>query len=254
VFKLAVAGNPIVHSKSPELFKSSGLALSYIKIQTSSAKNLVEYLLKNKFDGCNLTSPLKETIIPYLDTLDDISKTIGAINTLKIQSGKLMGFNTDPYGIIASLKPFTLGGKKGLILGTGGACKSAIYALQNLQVSLTITGRNESKLNDLAKHFRASSILWTDVEKKIKDFDLVISTLPSILDCAMDLPISSDQIFLDANYKDVYLEKYPHRINGLAWLKAQAAKSLEIFTGEKNCPLNFLPSGNDVDLELIVLD
>ena len=254
MLKLAVAGNPIIHSKSPELFKSAGLALSYIKIQTSSAEKLIAYLIKNKFDGCNLTSPLKETIIPYLDTMDDISKTIGAVNTLKIQSRKLMGFNTDPYGIMASLANFSLRGKKGLILGTGGASKSAIYALKNLQVNQTITGRNESKLNDLAKHFRVSSIPWSDVETQIKDFDLIISTLPSILDCVLNLKISSDQIFLDANYKDLYLEKFPHRINGLLWLKGQATKSLEIFTGNKNCQLDFLPSSNDSDLALIVLD
>ena len=254
MFKLAVAGNPIVHSKSPELFKSAGLTLSYIKIQTSSATKLIDYLIKNKFDGCNLTSPLKETIIPHLDTLDDIAKTIGAVNTLKIQKGKLMGFNTDPYGVIASLQNFSLEGKKSLILGTGGAAKSAIYALKNLQVCLTISGRNELKLNDLSKHFKISSIPWSKVENRIKDFDLIISTLPSILDCALDLPISSNQIFLDANYKDLYLEKYPSRINGLNWLKSQATKSLEIFTGKKNCPLNFLLESSTSDLELIVLD
>jgi len=254
VLKLAVAGNPIIHSKSPGLFKSAGLPLSYIKIQTSSAKTLIDYLIKNKFDGCNLTSPLKETIIPHLDTLDNIAKTIGAVNTLKIQKGKLMGFNTDPYGIFESLKHFSVGGKKGLILGTGGAAKSAIYALKNLQVDLTITGRNESKLYELTKHFRISSIPWSEVEKKITDFDLIISTLPSMLDCALALHISSNQIFLDANYKDLYLNQFPYRINGLTWLKGQATKSLEIFTGEKNLLLDFSSEDNEPDLELVILD
>ena len=74
--------------------------------------------------GLNVTIPYKEQIIPYLDALDDEAKAIGAVNTIKFDNGKKIGYNSDGYGFEISLRPLLKPhAVSALILGTSGASK-----------------------------------------------------------------------------------------------------------------------------------
>ncbi len=90
------------------------------------------------FKGFAVTIPHKQNIIKHLDYLDDSAKKIGAVNTVKIENGKLYGYNTDAHGFIDPLKNAygDLKNAKVAILGAGGAARACIYALKN--------GRRES--------------------------------------------------------------------------------------------------------------
>ena len=109
-------------------------------------------IIKNTTDlkGLNVTTPYKETVISFLDTLSKKATLIGAVNTIKItKKGKLKGYNTDYYGFKKSLQPLLLPHhKKALILGTGGASKGVAFALDELGITYTFVSR-ESKENTI---------------------------------------------------------------------------------------------------------
>ncbi|MGB8374466.1 MAG: shikimate dehydrogenase [Salegentibacter sp.] len=93
--------------------------------------------------GYNVTIPYKQTIIPYLDRLDEDARLIGAVNTIKIEDDfSLTGYNTDYYGFKESLKPFLKQEHThALILGTGGASKAVAFALQQLGIEYKFVSR-----------------------------------------------------------------------------------------------------------------
>jgi len=66
--------------------------------------DLSAFMNKADFEGMNVTIPYKEAIIPYLDGLDGIAKTIGAVNTVVLRDGKKIGYNTDYYGLFKLLQ------------------------------------------------------------------------------------------------------------------------------------------------------
>ena len=109
-------------------------------------------IIKNtaELKGLNVTTPYKETVLPFLDKLSKKATLIGAVNTIKItKKGKLKGYNTDYYGFKKSLQPLLLPHhKKALILGTGGASKGVAFALDELGITYTFVSR-ETKENTI---------------------------------------------------------------------------------------------------------
>ena len=85
----------------------------------------------------NVTYPYKESIIPYLSTLDSVAQTIGAVNV--VHQGK--GYNTDWIGFRNSLRPLVNPSQRALLLGTGGVSKAIQYAMKDLGIDYTIVSR-----------------------------------------------------------------------------------------------------------------
>jgi len=130
---LGLIGFPLSHSFSKkyftEKFKKENIAgWQYELFPLETIGELPDLLAKKpSIAGLNVTIPYKEAVIPYLDEVDD-SAAFGAVNTIKIESGKLRGFNTDVYGFEESLKPLLKAHHTAaLVLGTGGAAKGAIF-------------------------------------------------------------------------------------------------------------------------------
>lgn len=97
--------------------------------------------------GLNVTIPHKESVIPFLDELDEHAATIGAVNTIQISTNRLIGFNTDWIGFRDSLRPhLTPDIQQGLVLGSGGSSKAVCYALKQLDIGFTIVSRKS--IND----------------------------------------------------------------------------------------------------------
>ncbi len=97
----------------------------------------------DRIGGLNVTIPYKESVIPFLDDLDPDARTIGAVNTIKIENGKRIGYNTDHFGFQESIKPYLLPShQKALILGTGGASKAVDFALKTLNIKSYFVSRN----------------------------------------------------------------------------------------------------------------
>ncbi|MBV8253868.1 MAG: shikimate dehydrogenase [Chitinophaga sp.] len=92
--------------------------------------------------GLNVTIPYKEVVIPFLDELSDAVKHIGAVNCIRFEEGRKIGYNTDVIGFTNSLKPLLQPHHtRALVLGTGGAAKAVMYALQQLNISFTLVSR-----------------------------------------------------------------------------------------------------------------
>src|SRR5690606_21324654 len=121
--------------------------------------------------GLNVTIPYKQQIIPYLDSLDEDAKAIGAVNTIKIDvSGKLTGYNTDHFGFAKSLtERFPIADKTALILGTGGASKAIAYALEKLGFTYHFVSRDTENAD-----FSYQSL----TEEIIKNHKLIINCTP----------------------------------------------------------------------------
>ena len=181
-----------------------------------------------KINGLNVTIPYKEKIITYLDEVDKAASIIGAVNTIAKKDNKLIGFNTDYIGFIESFKN-NLNFKNALILGTGGASKAIQYALNIKNINFDIGSRKNNK----------KYISYDLINKKIKDYDLIINTTP--LGTFPDVSkkpkinyklINANHFCYDLIYnpeKTSFLkecEKKGARImNGLEMLKSQAEES-----------------------------
>ena len=104
--------------------------------------------------GFNVTIPYKEQIIPLLDEIDDVAAKTGAVNTVQVMRNgpdiRLKGYNTDVYGFSRSLEEWFTEldvemPRQALVLGTGGASKAVVYALNSLGVAAHLTSRQERK-------------------------------------------------------------------------------------------------------------
>ena len=131
-----VIGDPIAHSRSPKLhrfwLKALGLDFAYRATRVRTG-DLEAYFDKRRADaawrGCNLTAPLKEQAIPFVDELSSVAAAIGAINIIYPDKGRLIGDNSDVEGVAVALPRETVAGRNVAIIGAGGAARAALHHL-----------------------------------------------------------------------------------------------------------------------------
>lgn len=118
--KYYLLGEKLSHSYSAVIHSFFGLDYS---LRELPPEKLSEFVKSRKFDGLNVTMPYKKSIVPLLDEVDGIAEKTGAVNTVLNKNGKLIGYNTDYYGMKYALEAakITLKGKDVLVLGNGGA-------------------------------------------------------------------------------------------------------------------------------------
>lgn len=160
-----IFGKPISASRSPALhntlFKETGLPNVYSRFETDNASDIKAIIDAEDFGGASVTIPLKIDVMPLLTELTDAAKAIGAVNTItksRAADGSviLRGDNTDWTGIRKSLTHAGAQPGSGLIIGSGGTARAAIYALQSLGYSpLYIVARSPEKVDELKADFPA---------------------------------------------------------------------------------------------------
>ena len=138
-----IIGYPLHHSFSAkyfsEKFEREGIEAEYslYPIGMEDLRLKIEDLFR-RLDGMNVTMPYKQTIIPYLDRLDETAEAVGAVNVVH----KRVGYNTDCIGFMESIKPLLRAfDRKALVLGTGGASKAVCYGLKQLGINPTLVSR-----------------------------------------------------------------------------------------------------------------
>ena len=130
--KYGLLGEKLGHSYSKEIheifFELTGKNASYemIEKEIGEIEELMESIRNGKFNGINVTIPYKLEVIKYLDEVSETAKKIGAVNTITLRDGKLIGDNSDYFGFLKTLElnGINVNGKKVLVLGTGGASKA----------------------------------------------------------------------------------------------------------------------------------
>ncbi|MBC8510717.1 MAG: shikimate dehydrogenase [Cryomorphaceae bacterium] len=138
----------------------------YKNFELNNISEFTALISKIKHSGLNVTTPYKESIIPFLDELTPHAKAIGAVNTIQFKGNKLIGHNTDTIGFSQSIYPLLNERNKALVLGNGGASKAIQYALKTLNIEYKIVSRK-------------SSFDYSDISSRsIGYYDIIINTTP----------------------------------------------------------------------------
>ena len=159
----AVAGRPVLHSQSPQIFRSYfedfGLSCHYARLAADSAREAVDLFQDIGLNGLNVTSPFKKDILPLLDRLDPTAERIGAVNVIIREGDSLKGYNTDHLGVSGALdgRGLAVQGKKCLVIGAGGAGCAAAYALLKKGGEVTLLNRDIEKAAEAAVHLGCGS-------------------------------------------------------------------------------------------------
>lgn len=169
----------ISHITHNDFFEKEKINAKYVKIPIKK-EELQTFFQKIKdlnFQGLSVTMPLKETIIPYLDNVDDRAKAISAVNTITIKDGKLIGSNTDAEGALLALEEKTaVYAKKLIILGSGGAAKAIAYEAIQRGAFVTILNRNKKKAVDVAKTLNCIGGSLDEIADHFeKGYDIIIN-------------------------------------------------------------------------------
>ena len=145
--RFTIFGNPIEHSKSPNMhnagFRYINFDAKYSKTLLDDGDKIKDIFLKEGFSGANITIPFKEYAFRYADELDNIAKKIGAVNTYVNENGKIKGYNTDAPGFYKAIEEFGEI-KNVLLLGAGGTAKAIAVILKEKNISVTILNRSQN--------------------------------------------------------------------------------------------------------------
>lgn len=166
--RLAVLGNPVSHSASPQLHQPAldalGIDASYVRLQVDPGdlSKAFELMSRLGFIGCNVTVPHKFEAMQCCSEVSDQAKLLGAVNTVIFRDGATVGYNTDGPGFreaISGSFGLGLGQSRTLILGAGGGAGQAIATQCALgkPPEITLVNRDVSKLGHLAEKLRGIS-------------------------------------------------------------------------------------------------
>lgn len=257
-----IFGYPVEHTFSPGMhnaaFKKLGMDACYVPFAVHPERlgEAARAILPLGLGGLNVTVPHKEKIIPYLDELSEEAQLIGAVNTIEVRKGRLVGHNTDGRGFIRSLKEnagFSPKGKKILILGSGGAARAVGFSLALFGAAKMVfrdidINKADLLVNDIREKTGADAESMQDNESLTEyaiDADCLINATPLGLKKTDPLPIQSELILkkhlvcdLVYNPSETKLLKAAKsrgakRLAGRGMLLYQGVIALEIWTGEK---------------------
>lgn len=256
---ICLLGNPVGHSRSPIIhnsaFAEQGLDFAYLAFDVlpDDLPAAVAGLKALGVVGANVTIPHKERVLPLLDDIDHVARRAGAVNTILNRGGRLIGYNTDIHGFLASLEINWGRGPKGarcLVVGAGGAARAVVAALCSEGASeIWIYNRTASRARELS----AEAAQWSDVavralgESDLLCFapqaDLIVNATPVGLDSEVKTsPIPVDTLRGTQVVMDIGCFREPTpllaaaaaggalTIDGCEMLAQQAARSYEIWT------------------------
>lgn len=259
---LGLVGYPLGHSLSPlihnSIYKNYGINSVYTLFETLPYElhSTVESIRSLSIKGVNVTIPFKESIIEYLDELDNSSSSIGAVNTIINENGVLKGYNTDYYGFSKSLElqHVNTSGRNVFIIGSGGAAKSAAFSLLKNGSRVYIFNRSIEKAEKLCSNYSLFQDNITPCELayidesiiRIKPYMIVNCTPVGMKGYGGSLNIKSSSI--KGNVEVLYDLVYnPHitsflslgeacgcrSVSGIDMLLLQAFASIKIWTGKE---------------------
>ena len=260
---LGVIGHPVGHSASPAMhnaaLEATGLDYAYVAFHVlpDSVGDVTTAVRALGITGLNVTVPHKQAIMAGLDEVSEEARAIGAVNTVANRDGKLIGFNTDAHGAIASLRQD--GGldtlpERAVVLGAGGAARAILYALVGCRdvKRIDLLNRTVSKAEELAlaldpsaHKIRVGSV--DTAAAHTADAGLLINSTSVGMDphaglSPLDDPscLHDELVVLDIVYKPLETSLLSRAraagarcIDGLGMLVHQGARAFEIWTGVK---------------------
>lgn len=261
---VGLIGYPIDYTLSPTMhnaaFKELNLNFVYLpfRVKLEDLNLATKGLVALNMVGVNVTMPYKEEVMKYLHHFSQETDMIGAVNTICVQEGRLIGDNTDGKGFVTSLREemnIDPVDKKVFILGAGGAARAITISLANLGVKrITVTDKEMIKAESLASNIKQHfPNIWFDTvrlkdkecEDYIKDCDILINATPCGIHENDPLLINANWLFKHQIVYDLIYnppqtpllrlakEKGCKIQNGISMLVHQGALSFELWTGKK---------------------
>lgn len=259
-------GSPVKHSLSPAMqnmaFSETGLDYCYLAfdVKKDGIKGAMDAMRLFSIRGANLTMPLKNAVLPYLDEISPVSKLSLSVNTIINDEGRLTGTTTDGQGFTGSLlhNGFDIKGKRALILGAGGAASSVIAEMAHEGAETISIFQRKSATFEKAKALSErvnegtackSTVFDLSDEKllseKIKESDILINATNVGMGDDKSSLIKKDDIRKDLFCADLiyspeettFLREAKERgarvMNGKLMLLFQGAESFFLWTGKK---------------------
>lgn len=227
--KTGLIGEHLSHSYSPEIH--ARLADYDYRLIELAPEEVGEFLKTGDFDALNVTIPYKKTVMPYLAKISDTATRIGAVNTIVRQAdGSLFGYNTDYDGLsdLVDSLDVSLAGKKVLILGSGGASKTAVALAADRGANVVvISRRGEDNYENLARHADARVIINTTpvgMYPNNGEAPLSLTAFPQ-LEAVFDLIYNPARTALLLEAEQLGIK----HANGLLMLVSQARRAAELF-------------------------
>lgn len=253
----AVIGDPIAHSKSPDMhnawFDELKVDATYIPIhvKNEALESAIASLKTLGASGWNVTIPHKQTIIPFLDELDPLAEKMGAVNTVvHLPDGRLKGYNTDGAGFVHSLEEVIGKDKKEqnvLLIGAGGAARGIAFALQQYGYhKIAITNRTVGKAEEMiAELGEGQALSLEEAEQSLNKFGILIQcTSAGLANSEFKLPISLEKLQEGAITADIVYnplmtpflleaqKKNAQIVNGLGMFVHQGAIAFNYWLGQ----------------------
>ena len=235
--KYGLIGEHLGHSFSKVIHEM--LSDNLYELREIARDELDCFMRSADFSGINVTIPYKESVIPYLNGIDEGAKEIGAVNTVVNRGGMLYGYNTDFYGMRALIlhAGIEVDGKKAAILGSGGTSRTATAVLNSL---------GAKEILRVSRSGRDGSLTYEELYEKHSDTEIIVNTtplgmFPDIDTVAIDIskfdrlsgvvdavynPLRT-RLVLDAGVRGITA------VGGLYMLVAQAVRASEIFLDKK---------------------
>lgn len=252
-----VLGNPIGHTMSPamhnDLFSLYNMDAIYLPFQVKDEDlhDAVNGLRALGAVGFNVTIPHKSKIIPFLDEVDELAASIGAVNTVVNQDGKLIGYNTDGLGFLKGLNGIVseVKGKRILVIGAGGAARAIYFTLaKENPIQIDIANRTVEKAVGLIAECPypnpSRALTIEEADKLVGEYDLFIQTTmigmsPKIMEQPLSLQkLGKQTVVCDIIYnplETMFLheasEKGAAVQNGIDMFVYQGALAFEKWTG-----------------------
>ncbi|NLX61293.1 MAG: shikimate dehydrogenase [Tissierellia bacterium] len=268
---MGLIGYPLKHSKSPHMhntaFEALGLDYVYLafEIKDGYLKEALDALKILNVEGFNVTMPHKTKIIEYLDEIAPDAKIIGAVNTVKYEEGRLIGYNTDGRGFVKSLeeKGVEFKGEKIVLVGGGGAARAVASQLafegageivlfnRTLSKAEEIVGNINKNVPDCES--RALELNESLLIEEIQDAKLLVDCTSLGMKDTIDQSIISSPDYLpkDLFVADIVYGPYKTKLlkiaeeagcrymNGLMMMIWQGAIAFKIWTG-KDMPIKLI--------------
>jgi shikimate dehydrogenase len=240
----AVAGSPILHSRSSLLFQAAyqnyGMDAAYFRMYASSAQEAMLLFEELGLKAMNITAPLKKEIVKSADILSPEAKALDACNIILRMDDGLHAYNTDPDGVAGALhsRGIDICGMPCMVVGAGGAACAAAYSLKKLGGMVTIVNRTLENARSAAHKLGCMFCGIDEIWQKLNTMKIIVNTIPS--DILAMQKLNASHIILDAVYPNDMLAMKAASdgamyISGGEWLLHQAIPAYRLFMCKEPC-------------------
>ena len=259
---VGVFGSPVAHTASPAMHNAAfgALEMNWIYLAfTVEPRNLRAALLGARamgLRGVNLTVPHKLLAVEIVDEIDPEARKLGAVNTVSIENGRLVGFNSDGYGFVKAVKEdfnMSLKGKRVLMLGAGGAGRAiAIKCALEGAAKVIVANRTPARSEPIAREIAAAKTEVKTLPLSAKEIGRVMGEVDLLVNATSVGLREGESLGLNAGmfspklavYDTIYQPAQTELMtlasdagakvsNGLSMLLHQGAKAFELWTKHK---------------------